>query len=155
MSAATRPMTVVHVRWTIQRDLTDVIDIEGMVADDPWSEDGLLEALRQKNRIGHVAEYGDRVVGHMVYELRDDRIVLLRLAVHPAYQRRKVGFQMVRKLLGKLTAARRTLLEVTVRESNLRALAFFKAIGFVGSLDRGAFPDEDGVEMRFDIDTRQ
>ncbi len=120
----------VHIRWMIRRDMADVLDIENDGFEFPWSEDDFIRCLRQRNCIGMVAEQEDRVVGFMIYELHKSRLHLLNLAVSKDYRRRGVGAQMMAKLTAKLSTQRRTRILLEVRETNLSAQVFFRALGF-------------------------
>lgn len=119
----------VSIRWMIRRDMPEVLSIEAGF-EFPWCEDDFIRCLRQRNAIGMVAEHGERIAGFMVYELHKNRIHILNFAVHPAYQRKGVGGQMIRKLQGKLSADRRSRILLEIRETNLDAQLFFKAMGF-------------------------
>lgn len=119
----------VHIRWMIRRDMPEVLSIESRSFDNPWSEEDFIRALRQRNCIGMVCEYEDRVIGYMIYELHKKRIHLLNLAVDYDYRRKSVGRQMVDKLLGKLYHKRRTRVLMEIREHNLEAQLWAKACG--------------------------
>ena len=54
----------VHIRWMIRRDMPEVLAIEHASFEFPWCEEEFLRVLRQRNCIGMVAEYGERVVGY-------------------------------------------------------------------------------------------
>ena len=120
----------VHIRWMIRRDMSDVLAIEQAGFEYPWSEEDFIRCLRQRNCIGMVAEHADRPIGFMIYELHRTRLHILNFAVHPRYQRRTVGRQMIEKLIGKLSAKRRNRIVLEVRETNLPAQLFFRACGF-------------------------
>jgi [ribosomal protein S18]-alanine N-acetyltransferase len=120
----------VHIRWMIRRDMADALDIENDGFEFPWSEEDFIRCLRQRNCIGMVAEQEDRVVGFMIYELHKSRLHLLNLAVSKDYRRRGVGAQMMAKLTAKLSTQRRTRILLEVRETNLSAQVFFRALGF-------------------------
>lgn len=128
MSAATDRR--VHVRWMIRRDMPTVLDIETAAFEFPWTEDDFIRCLRGRNTIGLVAEVDDLVMGYTIYELFDKRLDLLNIAVEPMFQRDGIGSAMVRKLIGKLSPQRRTRILTEVREGNLPAHQFFKAMGF-------------------------
>ena len=98
----------VHIRWMIRRDMPEVLAIEHASFEFPWCEEEFLRVLRQRNCIGMVAEYGERVVGFMIYELHKNKLHVLNFAVHPEFRRQGVGRQMVAKLVGKLSSHRRT-----------------------------------------------
>jgi ribosomal-protein-alanine N-acetyltransferase len=77
-----------------------------------------------------VAEYDERVVGFMIYELHKNRIHVLNFAVEPSFRRKGVGSQMLAKLVGKLSTQRRNRIMLEVRETNLDAQLFFRSNGF-------------------------
>ena len=120
----------VHIRWMIRRDMPEVLAIESGQESLPWMEDEFLKILRQRNCIGMVAEADDKIVGFMIYELNKHRLQILNFAVHPQYRRRGVASQMAAKLIGKLSSQRRTRISLHLRETNLSAQLFFRAIGF-------------------------
>jgi [ribosomal protein S18]-alanine N-acetyltransferase len=144
----------VHIRWQIRRDLPECLAIEAH-SPSPWTEDVFLAHLRQRNIIGMVAEYGDRVVGHMMYALQSDRLDLLSFGVHPDYRRRGVGEQMVFKLVGKLSSHRRTHIDAAVRESNTPMHLFLRACDFwCHRIARGFYldTDESAYLFRYTLD---
>lgn len=135
-SATVRPAeqrTRVHIRWMIRRDLHDVMHIERAGFDHPWTEGEFLHCLRQRNCIGMVAEQDERIVGYMLYELTKSRLHLLNFAVAPHLRRTGIGTQMVGKLFGKLHTHRRGKITLAVRERNLPAQLFFRALDFRAS----------------------
>ena len=120
----------VHIRWMIRRDMPEVLQAEQESFEYAWTEEDFLKCLRQRNCIGMVAEHNEKVVGFMIYELHKSKLHVLNFAVHPAYRRVGVGRQMVAKLIGKLSSHRRTRITLAVRETNLGAQLFFKALEF-------------------------
>ena len=120
----------VHIRWMIRRDMPAVLDIEAESFEFPWLEEDFIRCLRQRNCIGMVVECDDRVVGFMVYELNKTRLHMLNFAVAPQFRRLGVGSQMLDKLIGKLSAQRRSRIMLEVRETNLAAQLFFRENGF-------------------------
>ncbi len=120
----------VHIRWMIRRDMLAVLDIEADSFEFPWLEEDFIRCLRQRNCIGMVVEHDDRVAGFMVYELNKTRLHMLNFAVAPQFRRLGVGSQMIRKLIGKLSAQRRSRIMLEVRETNLAAQLFFRENGF-------------------------
>ncbi|MBC8877113.1 MAG: ribosomal protein S18-alanine N-acetyltransferase [Planctomycetes bacterium] len=120
----------VHIRWMIRRDMPEVLDIESRSFEFPWSEEDFIRCLRQRNCIGMVAEYDERVVGFMIYELHKNRLHILNFAVRPEFRRRGVAMAMVRKLIGKLSQQRRNRILLEIRETNLGAQLFFRDCGF-------------------------
>ena len=145
-------MINVHIRWMIRRDMPEILGIEPMCFDNPWTEDDFIRELRQRNCIGMVAEYQDSVCGHLIYCLHKSRIEVLKLAVAPGMQGMGIGRAMSDKLTSKLDENRRSSVEMIVRESNLDAQLFFKQCGWQAiSVEKNWFPDtdEDGYEFEY------
>lgn len=120
----------VHIRWMIERDMPEVLAIEHASFEFPWCEEAFLQELSRPNCIGMVAEYGERVVGFMIYELHKQKLHLMEFAVHPDFRRQGIGHQMVGKLVGKLSSHRRTQITLYVREKSLGAQYFYRSQGF-------------------------
>src|SRR3990172_8826966 len=115
MSSDQKQEVRVHIRWMIRRDMPEVLAIEAESFEFPWLEEDFIRCLRGRNSIGMVAEYDDRIVGFMIYELAKNRIQVLNLATASKWRRRGVGSQMAAKLIGKLSAQRRTRITLQVR----------------------------------------
>jgi ribosomal-protein-alanine N-acetyltransferase len=148
----------VQIRWMIKRDMPEVLAIEQASFDIPWTEEDFLNALRQRNCIGMVAESNDCLVGFVIYELQKHQFMLLNLAVHPQYRRRGVGRQLVERLISKLSQHRRDKITLEVRERNLTAQLFFKALGFQAvRVLREYYPDtgEDAYVMQYRLSDAQ
>lgn len=142
----------VHIRWMIRRDMPEVLRIEQNSFEFPWSEEDFIRCLRQRNCIGMVAEYDERVVGFMIYELHKDQLHVLNFSVRPDVRRRGIGMQMVNKLIGKLSQQRRNRIVLEIRETNLAAQMFFKNLGFRAvSVLRDYYDDtvEDAYVMQY------
>ena len=91
-------------------------------------------------------------MGFFVYELHANRLHVLSMAVSFEQRRRGVGRQILQKLVGKLSNQRRNRITLEVRESNLDAQLFFKAMGFEAvTVLRGFYEDssEDAYLMQY------
>ena len=120
----------VHVRWMIRRDMSEVVAIERESFEFPWSEEDFTRCLRQRNCIGMVAEMADSVVAFMIYELHRTKLHMLNFAVLRSHRRLGIGTRMMQKLVAKLAPDRRGRIILEVRETNLPAQLFFRALGF-------------------------
>lgn len=133
MSATTRQPSLrndVQIRWMVRRDLPEVMEIEQLSFEFPWTRDELLDALRTRYCIGMVAETKEQVVGFMVYNLLSQNIHVLNLAVHPAFRRRGVGRAMEAKLYTKIAQQKRERMIADVRDCNEIGQQFFYACGW-------------------------
>ena len=142
----------VHIRWMIRRDMPEVLEIEESSFEFPWTEEDFIRCLRQRNCIGMVAEYDEKVVGFMIYELHREQLHVLNFSVGPDCRRHGVGSQMVSKLLGKLSQQRRNQITLEIRETNLAAQVFFRDLGFKAiSVLRDYYDDtvEDAYVMQY------
>lgn len=149
MNTQTKPG--VACRWMIRVDMGEVLRIEREAFPCPWSESDFTAVLRRNNCIGHVAVHQDRVVGYMIYELRRNSLHLLNFAVDVWSQRQGVGAAMAARLRAKLSSQRRKCIVAHVRESNLDACLFFKAMGFVAvDVCRDHYEDSPEDAYRFE-----
>ena len=134
--------------------MEEVLDIEKEVANFPWDEDEFLSCMRQKNCIGMVAEYDQKVLGFMIYELHKRRIYILNFAVATENQRKQIGTQMIQRLIEKLSHQRRKYVTINLRETNINAQLFFKNMEFKAvSVIREHYEDtdEDAYYMKYSI----
>lgn len=129
---ADSPKVTTYLRWMIRRDIPAMLAIENANFEFPWSEDDFSRCLRQRNAIGMSAmdDANEKLFGYMIYELHKGRLHILNFAVHAAMHRKGIGAAMVKKLAGKLSPQRRSRIMVEVRETNLDAQLFFRAMGF-------------------------
>lgn len=150
-SRQTGEMQGVQIRWLIRRDMPEVLEIEDASFNAPWSDVDFMEALRQRNCVGMVAECDKKVVGFMIYSLHRSHLALLNFAVLPRMRRRGVGTCMALRMIDKLSVQRRTRLDAVVVDYNLQAQLFFRSCGFRATeVLRGHYDgDEDGYLMQY------
>ena len=147
----------VNVRWLIRSDIPAVLDIENLSCNTSWEESDLLSLLKTRWVIGLVAELNHRVVGFMIYELHKTKLHVLHFSVDPDFLRQSIGSRMIAKLHEKIRVSSRNEITLEVRESNLDAQLFFKAMGFKAiSILHSHFDDtdEDAYLMRYAIPSR-
>lgn len=139
----------VFIRWMVRRDMAAVLRISNASFRQPWTEEDFIRELRQRNVIGMVAEVGDTIVGYMMYELRKHSLEVLNFAVHPDSRRHGVGTQMIDKLIGKLSAQRRSRVCFVLPDDSLAGHLFLRARGFKAvSIARGFWDDgQDGYRF--------
>lgn len=122
------------LRWIIDRDLSEVMAIEnacfGCQAETRREMRSLID---MPGVYALVAESeSESIDGFVIYEQRKTRLVIRDLAVAPWKMRRGIGTLLIDKLHGKL-CPRRKVLTALVRETNLPAQLFFRAVGLVAT----------------------
>lgn len=146
-----------NIRWLIRKDTPEILEIEQLCFGEyGWTADDYKTSLALKNVIGMVAEVSYSVVGVFIYELDLNAINIINLAVHPRWQRRGIGSEIIRRLKMKLPQQNRNFLRCTTRETNLAMASMLARNGFRSRLLRDAFEDigEDGIEFVFSLKTQ-
>jgi len=142
----------VRIGWLASRDMPEVMRVERASFENAWTKDDFLRCLRQRNAIGFVAESNNNIVGFLIYELHRTRLHILNFAVHPAARRLGVGQQLIELLIHRLHGHYREKITLAVRERNLAAQKFFRAMGFKAiKLLRHYYEDsgEDAYQMEY------
>lgn len=139
------------VRPASRADLLDVTVLENRCFPHPWPYTAFERHLDAPAFL--VAINGERIVGHVVGDVRDDFFGPLGhikdLAVDPAMRRRGIGRRLLAAALRLLAGngVERTTLEV--RESNEPAIALYRSFGFERQrIHPGYYEDgEDAIVM--------
>ena len=94
MSIDANPSVRINIRWSVQRDMEEMLEIEkesfGRFS---WSRDDFMSVMRARNTIGLIAEIEEKVVGYIVYELSKTRLAILNLAVDKLYRHKSIGYR--------------------------------------------------------------
>lgn len=153
--AQRKKQRVLDIRWMIERDMPQVLEIEKQGFNDPWDENAFRQCLRIRNCIGMVMEYGNDVVGFIIYERHKHHIEILNIAVRNEYRRMCIGTAMLDKLKSKLSAERIPTLMVNVIDENLAAHLWLQSNGFrCTEVIHGLYSDcpcQDAYKFVFDV----
>jgi len=133
-----------YFRWMIRRDRPKVLKTETLCFEFPWPEDHIAWHLQQRSIIGGVIELPDgQIVGHCFYQLQQDNLELLRIAVRPEYQRCGYGKFVIDRLRMKLSSQRRKTVTAITSEWNVPAQLFFRGCGMkYVAVDHKLFGDD-------------
>ena len=149
--------TGIRVRPMAAADLDGVLAIAESLPDAPhWPRAAYIKALDPAStpeRIALVAVSPgpDAVAGFAVASLLPPQAELESIAVAAASQRRGMGRRLFGALMIELKQAGATELLLEVRASNLAALGFYRALGFIETGRRPRYyadPVEDAVLMQ-------
>lgn len=114
------------MRW---EDLPFVVQVEHLAYEFPWTE-GIFRDCLRAGYCCRILEDKGRFAGHGVMAVAVGECHLLNVCIHPHYQRRGLGRQLLLHLLdvARKGHARVALLEV--RRSNRAAYALYSELGF-------------------------
>ncbi|RJQ26099.1 GNAT family N-acetyltransferase [Candidatus Parcubacteria bacterium] len=137
------------VRYLSEDDFNRVLEIDKACFNPPIETTDIKEHIEKRNGIGKVLEVDGVIVGFHFYQLENNKIQILRLAVDPKYRRKGYASKMVREAYRKLSL-KRNILCCTVSEYADGAILFFKKMGFIAtSVSRNAVADNsDGYCFR-------
>ena len=131
-------------RYMIKSDLVDVTDIARRAGALGLVEADFLRHARMRDVVMYVSVRGGRILGFMSIRLRSKEVEILNMAVHPDFQRHRVGTQMVEHVLKKLHPGRRNVVLTSVPERDLSTQLFLKRNGFLAtSTNRGDYGVDD------------
>jgi ribosomal-protein-alanine N-acetyltransferase len=139
-------------RWMNGSDLDAVLDIERDSFQYPWTKKSFVECLESQNVIARVVEHHETIVGFVVYSFHQKWIEIRNIAVISGERQQGFGSILVDATIpDQQSWGRRTEVRIRLRESNLRALRFFKTCEFSAYfLDREYYDDgEDSILMRY------
>ncbi|TCK03448.1 ribosomal protein S18-alanine N-acetyltransferase [Phorcysia thermohydrogeniphila] len=118
------------VREFREEDLPDILKIERESFSNAWSKKSFLkEAVLPFSRF-IVAESSGRVVGYLIAWVVGKTCDVNRIAVLPAFRRRGVGKELLKKLLDILREEGVEEVFLEVRKSNIPAIKLYESFGF-------------------------
>jgi len=115
------------------KDLAAVHAIEKLSFSNPWHIETFLGEI-QNRPISHalvaIHVADKKVIGYVVFWIIKDEAQINNIAIHPDYRGRGFGKGMLSKVLEEMRASGIRTVTLEVRESNLRALGVYEALGF-------------------------
>lgn len=119
--------------WAGPDRARDIAAIHGNLFDPAWSEDAVRGLLDHPAATALAAVAGDpkRTVGFIIGQVAADEAEIISLGVDPAWQKRRVGRQLVEGLLRAVQRAECRRLHLEVAADNRAALALYRSLGFV------------------------
>lgn len=129
------PLPPFHFRRATIADMPQVLVIEASVQQTPWSL-GVLEMTLYTDEQFWLVELDHPkdefpLIGFMVASVFPPQADLTNIGVHPAYQGRGLGGQMLNHLWAQLANKGVGELTLEVRVSNDRAIGLYQKLGFV------------------------
>lgn len=146
MSAQLRPEPERFAPMT-ERDLDDIVEVEGQIYPFPWTRGNFADSLRAGYSCWVLRDESGRLLAYAIVMLAVDEAHLLNLSVASYAQRAGVGWRTLQWMadISRDHGARTMMLEV--RPSNPAAMRLYERYGFrrIGTR-RAYYPARDGRE---------
>jgi ribosomal-protein-alanine N-acetyltransferase len=145
MSAVLKDL-LFRMRPMNEGDLSEVLAVENAAYAHPWTEGIFRDCLR----VGYCCWVGtleSTIIGHGVMSVAAGESHVLNVCVHPDWQGRGLGRQILRRLIGIGRRHHADTAFLEVRASNSVAIALYRSEGFseIGQR-RGYYPGHQGRE---------
>jgi len=118
-----------QLRPMVEADLPHVLKVEQRCYEFPWTLGIFRDCLRVGYH-GYVVESPSGLIGHGVMSIGAGECHLLNICVHPDWQRRGLGRQLVETLLEVARTKRVSTALLEVRVSNAAAYRLYVNLGF-------------------------
>lgn len=125
------------IRTAHRKDLRAIMALDRLAFDYLWrkSAGNFSEALANAASFA-LADVDGQIVGYEWCQVYRQRAHLTRLAVHPDYQGRGIGAQLLHRAITDVQTAGVSLITLNTQESNHRSRALYKRFGFVKTRQR-------------------
>ena len=134
------------IRPLTEFDLSSLVLLESRGQLFPWSED-IFKLCFKSGYFGFGLEDESGLMGFILLSFQASEAHVLNLCIHPDYQRRGLGYQLLIYALNQLRANGGGVVYLEVRCSNAPAIALYQKIGFVEVAVRpGYYPALHGRE---------
>ena len=124
----------VRIRDAVDGDLPQIVEIERLSFDNPWSRDSFLRELSLPFSRTCVAVTSngitEAVVGYLCRWLVADECHILNVAVRPIARRTGVGERLMEHAIGEAKREKARLVTLEVRRSNLAARSLYRKLRF-------------------------
>jgi ribosomal-protein-alanine N-acetyltransferase len=116
------------IRAMLESDLSQVVAIEQLVENYPWSERQFYESLEAGQRCTVMIDDA-KVVGFCILQPVLDEANLLLMAIDPKYQGQGRGFGLLEESI-ELLGEGCVMIFLEVRSSNRSAMSLYEKVGF-------------------------
>lgn len=150
----------VNIRDMTLEDLPQVMEIENLCFIHPYKEKDLIYEIKE-NPVSNVwvIEYSNaslglkQIVGFVDYWVTFDSGTICQIAVHPDIQRSGVGSELMNEVKKDAFAKKVKTITLEVRESNEKAINFYKKHGFkISHKKEGYYSNgEDAIYMILEV----
>lgn len=124
-------MRILHLdkEKTLQ-NINDLIKIDSIIPDDPWTADNFLMDLDHKWEFSFFALQNNDIIGFLICSMKENALYIHRIAVLPEHQKKKIGITFIQNLYMECQKYNIDKITLRVIDTNLPALEFYKGLGF-------------------------
>lgn len=129
-------MTSFNIRPYEEKDLLAVMEIENLTFISPWKKEEFVSEVNN-NEFANIFVYelldsvnGNKVVGFYDYWVTFDSATIAQIAVHPQYQRLKIGSTMMNEIISDCVAKKVSNITLEVRKNNEKAFKLYRKFDF-------------------------
>jgi len=150
----------IKIRDASSRDLPQIIEIERLAFDHPWSRDSFLRELSLpfSRTVVAITINGttEAITGYLCRWLVADECHILNVAVHPNTRRTGVGVRLMDDTIAEAKREKARLITLEVRRSNLAARSLYRKLHFEERRLRKNYygSGEDAIVMELRLDRR-
>lgn len=123
-------MGTLDFRWTEQKDLHKILEIEKLSFPKPWDIQIFYSVLSDDECYNLTALYEGRVAGYCFAQAMKKMVHLLNLAVHPDFRQKGIGRALVKEIISFARLNNKSYVFLEVRKSNSVAQALYASMGF-------------------------
>lgn len=142
-----RPSDLLRLRKMDPDDLLQVLEIEALNYEFPWTEGVFKDCFQAMNYTNWVCEAADdSIVGYCIISVGAGESHIMNVSVSPHFQRQGVGRKMMEHLI-EYARPRAEKIFLEVRPSNPGAIELYRKLGFneIG-IRKNYYPAKDGKE---------
>lgn len=110
-------------------DLDRILSIENAVFSQPFSEDTII-GLLSIGAVILVATVDEYVVAYIQFWVKNNEGHILSIACDPEYHNQGISTKLMERTLEVFELAQISLVKLEVRTSNIKAIQFYKKLGF-------------------------
>jgi len=123
-------MNGISISELTRPDVIAAYEIEKSCLNTAWSKQSIHAFLQKEDAVYLVATFGIEVVGIAAMYVVAGEGQVMNIAVAPSYRQRKVGRQLLEKLMETGIKKGAAFFALEVAEKNLAAVKLYKSMGF-------------------------
>jgi [ribosomal protein S18]-alanine N-acetyltransferase len=151
----------IRIRDASGRDLPQIVEIERLSFDNPWSRNSFLRELSlpfSRTTVAFTTKgTTEAIMGYLCRWLVADECHILNVAVHPMARRTGIGAGLMEDAINEAKREQARFITLEVRRSNLAARSLYRKLGFEERRLRRNYygSGEDAIVMELYLDRHQ